>query len=116
MPWLPLAPPALLHVGASISLTSFTVHWSTVIGLAVMAGLYEWRAAAAKADMGYGIRDMGAESISPTQIPYPISRFRRCCFYGALATIFLSLNGWLHDLSDWYLFSAHMVQHLLLTL
>jgi putative membrane protein len=33
-----------------------------------------------------------------------------------LLTIFLSLNGWLHDLSDWYLFSAHMVQHLLLTL
>src|SRR6185436_8011077 len=29
---------------------------------------------------------------------------------------FFSLNGWLHDLSDWYLFSAHMVQHLLLTL
>src|SRR5207247_3327008 len=26
------------------------------------------------------------------------------------------LNGWLHDLSDTYLFSAHMVQHLLLTL
>ena len=30
--------------------------------------------------------------------------------------IFLSLNGPLHDLSDDYLFSAHMVQHLLLTL
>ena len=41
---------------------------------------------------------------------------RRFCFYAALATIFFSLNGWLHDLSDWYLFSAHMVQHLLLTL
>jgi putative membrane protein len=30
--------------------------------------------------------------------------------------IFASLNGPLHDLSDDYLFSAHMVQHLLLTL
>jgi putative membrane protein len=30
--------------------------------------------------------------------------------------MFFSLNGWLHDLSDYYLFSAHMVQHLLLTL
>lgn len=38
------------------------------------------------------------------------------CFYGALLTIFFSLNGWIHDLSDWYLISAHMVQHLLLTL
>ena len=28
--------------------------------------------------------------------------------------MFFSLNGWLHDLSDSYLFSAHMVQHLLL--
>jgi putative membrane protein len=30
--------------------------------------------------------------------------------------IFVSLNGPLHDLSDKYLFSAHMAQHLLLTL
>ena len=30
--------------------------------------------------------------------------------------MFFSLNGWLHDLSDSYLFSAHMVQHLLLAL
>jgi len=37
-------------------------------------------------------------------------------FYSGLAVLFFSLNGWLHDLSDWYLFSAHMVQHLLLTL
>src|SRR5256885_10840471 len=31
-------------------------------------------------------------------------------------TLFRSLNGPLHDLGDYYLFSAHMVQHLLLTL
>ena len=30
--------------------------------------------------------------------------------------MFLSLNGPIHDLSDTYLFSAHMVQHLLLTM
>jgi putative membrane protein len=39
---------------------------------------------------------------------------RVACFFALLAT--LSLNGPLHDLSDYYLFSAHMVQHLLLTL
>ena len=83
----------LLHVGASISLGSFTLHWSTVAGLAVLAFLYEWRARAGT-----------------------VEGFRRLCFYGGLATIFFSLNGWLHDLSDWYLISAHMVQHLLLTL
>jgi putative membrane protein len=82
-----------LHVGASIRLTSFTVHWSTVVGLLALAGLYEWRAR--RAPLGYG---------------------RRVRFYAALLVIFFSLNGWLHDLSDWYLFSAHMVQHLLLTL
>src|SRR5688572_5153044 len=90
-PALPVLP--MLHVGASISWTSFTVHWSTVIGLGAMAVLYEWR-----------MRVHGGEP------------GRRLYFYSALATIFLSLNGWLHDLSDWYLFSAHMVQHLLLTI
>ncbi len=91
------APLSLLHVGASLSLTSFTVHWSTVIGLVCLALLYEW--GARRAGIGYGI-----------------SHVRRLSYYSALAVIFLSLNGWLHDLSDWYLFSAHMVQHLLLTL
>jgi putative membrane protein len=38
------------------------------------------------------------------------------CFVGALLAALVALNGPLHDLSDWYLFSAHMVQHLLLTL
>jgi putative membrane protein len=37
-------------------------------------------------------------------------------FVGALLALLLALNGPLHDLSDWYLFSAHMVQHLVLTL
>jgi putative membrane protein len=31
-------------------------------------------------------------------------------------TALVAVNGPLHDLSDWYLFSAHMVQHLLMTL
>ena len=34
----------------------------------------------------------------------------------SLALMFLSLNGWLHDLSDSYLFSAHMIQHLVLAM
>lgn len=94
-----LASYPLLHAGASISWGSFTVHWSTVVGLAVLAALYEWRARTAETGNGRSISDL-----------------RRFSFYGGLATIFLSLNGWLHDLSDYYLFSAHMIQHLLLTL
>jgi putative membrane protein len=49
----------------------------------------------------------------PTRTP---STAQRVCFVHALLVIFFSLNGPLHDLSDYYLFSAHMVQHLLLTL
>src|SRR4051812_18437134 len=30
--------------------------------------------------------------------------------------MFLSLNRWVHDLSDSYLFNAHMVQHLVLAM
>ena len=89
--------PLLLHAAARIALTEFTVHPSTVIGLVCLGALYQWRAQKAPT------------SDSPTTS-------QRACFFGALALIFLSLNGWLHDLSDYYLFSAHMVQHLLLTL
>src|SRR5215207_7856587 len=84
---------ALLHTSARISPTMFTVHPSTVVGIAGLAGLYEWRA-----------RDVGTGPAS------------RAAFYGARAVMFFSLNGWLHDLGDSYLFSAHMVQHLLLAL
>ena len=88
-----LASLALLHAGSSFSLTSFSIHWSTVIGLAVLAALYEWRARGRRLELA-----------------------RRLCFHGGLIVMFLSLNGPLHDLSDYYLFSAHMVQHLVLTL
>jgi len=37
-------------------------------------------------------------------------------FAAAMLVLVFSLNGPLHDLSDYYLFSAHMGQHLLLTL
>ena len=91
--------PLLLHAAARIAVDEFTVHWSTVIGLAGIGALYSWRARHPPAGV--------TRSPSPAQ---------RALFFTALASIFLSLNGWLHDLSDYYLFSAHMVQHLVLTL
>jgi putative membrane protein len=87
----------LLHPAARIALTEFTVHWSTVIGLAGAGALYLWRARQAPSRH------------SPTSS-------QRTLFFAGLALIFFALNGWLHDLSDYYLFSAHMVQHLALTL
>jgi putative membrane protein len=89
----------LLHPAARIAVTEFTVHWSTVIGLTGLGALYHWRARHAPA----------GGPASPTTA-------QRATFFAALALIFLSLNGWIHDLSDYYLFSAHMVQHLVLTL
>jgi putative membrane protein len=35
-------------------------------------------------------------------------------FAGALVVLFVALTGPIHDLSDYYLFSAHMIQHMML--
>ncbi len=91
---------ALLHPVARIEWTRWTIHPSTVIGLAVLAGLYFWRA-----------RQAGGRSGGT-----PPSALQKLAVLGGLFAIFASLNGPLHDLSDSFLFSAHMVQHLVLTL
>lgn len=99
---------ALLHTSARISWEEFTVHPSTVIGIVGLAALYEY--GARKTTRG-GRGETGA---TESRSRLPASTPRRFMFHGALVLMFLSLNGWLHDLSDAYLFSAHMVQHLLL--
>ena len=91
----------LLHPVAQLSWTSVTVHWSTVVGLAALASLYEWRARVAARTPALGA---------------PPSPGQRALFMTGLAILLFSLNGPLHDLSDSFLFSAHMVQHLVLTL
>ena len=71
---------------------SWDLHPSVIIGLVLLGGLY--------VSLG-GLRG---------------SRRRVVSFGLALVVLFLALNGPLHNLSDNYLFSAHMAQHLLLTL
>jgi putative membrane protein len=44
----------------------------------------------------------------------PFERWRVASFLSGLFVVVISLNGPLHDLSDRYLFSTHMAQHLLL--
>ena len=97
----------LLHVGAQISPASFSVHISTVIGILALAALYETMA-----------RVEGRHAGAAAGLPFTLAprSGQRAAFYAGLITLFFSLNGWLHDLSDSYLFSAHMVQHLLLTM
>lgn len=70
-------------------------HAEVLAGLAAIAGLYLWAAHAQGRRLPPG---------------------RLLALGGALAVFAGALNGPLHDLSDRYLLSAHMVQHLLLTL
>lgn len=114
----------LLHPAVEIG-KSFTLHPSTVIGLTALGALWFWRARQgpsaldrqaalplpprARGDALTGTPAADAELDGPTAA-------QRVAFVHALLLIFFTLNGPLHDLSDYYLFSAHMVQHLILTL
>lgn len=69
-----------------------------VVGLAALAGLY----CAATVRRRRGGSDVPRESLKVVS------------FVGALAVLFGALTGPVHDLSDYYLFSAHMIQHMLL--
>jgi putative membrane protein len=71
------------------------VHVDMLVGVTLLGVAYVWRW------VRHGGRPAGT---------------RFLCFYGALLSLVLTLNGPLHDLGDLYLFSAHMVQHLVLTL
>jgi putative membrane protein len=78
---------------------SWSLHPSVLIGVALLVGLYvygvtRWRRANAP-----------EVRVSPWQVG---------SFGAGLLVLLGSLNGPVHDLSDYYLFSAHMVQHLLL--
>ena len=102
----------LLHPDAPFDLARFSIHWSTVGGIGALA-LMRHRAGVR------GSRDRGIEGANSTSRPAPSAPRTldpSIPFYTGLALLFLSLNGPLHDLSDTYLFSAHMVQHLLLTM
>ncbi len=70
-------------------------HAEVLAGLAAVAGLYLWAARAQRRRVPAG---------------------RALAMAGGLAAFAAALNGPIHDLSENYLFSAHMVQHLLITL
>jgi putative membrane protein len=67
-----------------------------VAGLIALGGLY---VVALRSGRARGLRAKPANVVS---------------FFAGLALLLGSLTGPVHDLSDYYLFSAHMVQHLLL--
>jgi len=88
---------ALLHPFTRFSWLEWSIHPSTVAGLFALGLLYLLRSR--QGGDGEGV-----------------SGVRKLSFFAGLFVIFASLNGPIHDLSDNYLFSGHMVQHLLLTM
>ncbi|HTY81053.1 MAG TPA: cytochrome c oxidase assembly protein [Candidatus Bathyarchaeia archaeon] len=90
----PAGPPPLGPGG--FDWTAWNPDPTVVVGLAALGGLY---VAALRRGRAEG------RSVRPAQI---------VSFFGGLLLLLGSLTGPLHDLSDYYLFSAHMIQHLLL--
>ena len=80
---------------------SWALHPSVLIGTGLLGALYVWGIGPLRRRKGWGP---------------PVPPWRVACFLGGLLVLVGSLNGPIHDLSDYYLFSVHMAQHLLLTL
>lgn len=96
--------PYVLTLGAPgvdrLAFFGFEVHISVLVGCLYLAGMYLLLTGPARERYGWD---------DP-----PPTRFQKTAFLGAVALMFLTLNGPLHSLADSYLFSAHMVQHMLL--
>lgn len=82
-------------------LPALSPHLSMLLGTAILGALYFWGIGPARRRW----------SLGPPARPAQVASF-----LAALAVLVVSLNGPIHDLSDYYLFSIHMLQHLLLTL
>jgi putative membrane protein len=80
---------------------SWSLHPSVLIGTGLLGALYFYGIGPLRRRRGWGP---------------PPSPWRILSFCAALAVLLLSLNGPMHELSDYYLFSVHMLQHLVLTL
>jgi len=76
-------------------------HLSTLVGTVILGALYFWGITVARRRYNLG----------PPARPLQVASF-----VAALAVLLVSLNGPIHDLSDYYLFLIHMLQHLLLTM
>ena len=95
--------------------TPFSVEWSihpsVVIGVVLLGALYLYGIGPARR------RHAGRQHAGQQHALGPAAEWwRPVCFFGGLLVILLSLNGPMHDLSDYYLFWVHMAQHLLLTM
>lgn len=97
-----LAALALLHGNETFSWTRWSIHPSVLIGCIAWVGAYLYAVGPLRIKHGWSDQ--------------PADRNQVASFIGGTVLLFLSLNGPLHDLSDTFLFSAHMIQHLIITL
>ena len=81
--------------------THWHAHPDVLIGLAILEGAYLFGVGPLREKHGL------ADEIDPRQV---------ATFTAGVLVIFISLLSPIHELSDQYLFSAHMLQHVLLTL
>jgi len=91
---------AILHRD-SFSWSAWVLYPDFMIGWLLMAGLYLLIAGP--------LRDRFTGSA-------PVPTWQVTCFSIGMLVMLFSLQGPLHELSDYFLFSAHMVQHLLIML
>ncbi len=80
---------------------AWSIHPSVLLGTGILGALYFYGIGPLRRRHGWG----------PPASPWQI-----LSFCSALVVLLISLNGPVHDLSDYYLFSVHMAQHLVLTL
>jgi putative membrane protein len=83
------------------ALTEIDFHASIVIGVGVLSLLYAWGVGPARRRWRLGP---------------PVGRQQVVCFSLAMLLLVVSLNGPMHHLSDYFLLSVHMLQHMLLAL
>ncbi len=61
----------------------------------------------------YMVRVIGPKAVAPGQ-PV-VSRFNIGCFVGAMAMLWIASDWPIHDIGEEYLYSAHMLQHMMLS-
>ena len=61
----------------------------------------------------YTVRVIGPKAVPPGQAP--VSRFNIVCFVGAMVMLWVASDWPMHDVGEEYLYSAHMLQHMMLS-
>ncbi|MBI2170765.1 MAG: cytochrome c oxidase assembly protein [Chloroflexi bacterium] len=86
---------------ASFSWLQWHFHLEVVIVLLLLEGVYLWGVGPLRRRFGW------AEEVEAKQVAW---------FTGGVIVLYIALTSSIHELADSFLFSAHMVQHLLLVL